>query len=123
MSASQIKNEETFCIKKMELQHTCPTDPTNTRVNSKWLSRQYVDKFRSDPNTNITSLQDKAKKDFGVSVPKRMAYRAKTKARQMVLGDHKKQYFRIRDYLQTVIDKNPGSRCIVTGQQKKKLRQ
>ncbi|KAK1651807.1 hypothetical protein QYE76_069612 [Lolium multiflorum] len=58
--------------------------------------------------------QDKAKKDFGVSVPKRMAYRAKTKARQMVLGDHKKQYFRIRDYLQTVIDKNPGSRCIVT---------
>jgi hypothetical protein len=83
-------------------------------VNSKWLSRQYVDKFRSDPNTNITSLQDKAKKDFGVSVPKRMAYRAKTKARQMVLGDHKKQYFRIRDYLQTVIDKNPGSRCIVT---------
>jgi hypothetical protein len=114
MAASQIKNEETFCIKKMELQHTCPTDPTNTRVNSKWLSRQYVDKFRSDPNTNITSLQDKAKKDFGVSVPKRMAYRAKTKARQMVLGDHKKQYFRIRDYLQTVIDKNPGSRCIVT---------
>ena len=43
-----------------------------------------------------------------------MAYRARTKARDMVLGDHKKQYYRIRDYLQTVIDKNPGSRCIVT---------
>jgi hypothetical protein len=43
-----------------------------------------------------------------------MAYRAKSKAIDMVLGDHKKQYYRIRDYLQIVIDKNPGSRCIVT---------
>jgi hypothetical protein len=43
-----------------------------------------------------------------------MAYRARTKAQQLVLGDHKKQYLRIRDYLQTVIDINPGSRCIVT---------
>jgi hypothetical protein len=42
-----------------------------------------------------------------------MAYRAGTKAREMVLGDHKKQYFRIKDYLQTVIEKYPGSSCIV----------
>jgi hypothetical protein len=36
------------------------------------------------------SIQDSALKDFGVDVPKRMAYRARTKAREMVLGDHKK---------------------------------
>jgi hypothetical protein len=114
MTASKIKNEKTFCIKKMELKHTCPTEPASSRVNSKWLSTAYVDKFRSDINTGISSLQDKAMKDFGVDVPKRMAYRARSKARQMVLGDHKKQYYRIRDYLQTVIDKNLGSRCIVT---------
>jgi hypothetical protein len=42
-------------------------------------------------------------------------YRARTRARNIVLGDHKKQYHRLRDYLQTVIDRNPGSRCIVTG--------
>ncbi|CAM0946298.1 unnamed protein product [Alopecurus aequalis] len=68
----------------------------------------------SDPNTGISSIIDKAKKDFGVQVNKRMAYRAKNHAREMVLGDHKKQYHRIRDYLHTVIEKNPGSRCIVT---------
>jgi hypothetical protein len=79
MTASKIKNEKTFCIKKMHLKHSCPTDPSSTRVNSKWLSTAYVEKFRSDPNTGIISLVDKAKKDFGVQVPKRMAYRAKTK--------------------------------------------
>lgn len=114
MTASKIKHEQTFCIKKMHLPHTCPTDPSSTRANSKWLSSTYVEKFKSDINTGITTLQDKARKDYGVSVGKRAAYRARTKARQMVLGDHKKQYYRIRDYLQTVIDKNPGSRCIVT---------
>jgi hypothetical protein len=114
MVASVIKNEKTFCIKKMHLQHICPTDPARSRLNSKWLSNAYVDKFKSDINTGISSIQDRAMKDFGVDVPKRMAYRARTKAREMVLGDHKKQYYRIRDYLQTVIDRNPGSRCIVT---------
>jgi hypothetical protein len=49
-----------------------------------------------------------------VEVPKRMAYRAKTKARNMVLGDPKKLYYIIRDYLQTIIDRNPGSRFIIT---------
>ena len=73
-----------------------------------------MDEFRFAPNTGIMTIVDKAQKDFGVTVPKRMAYRVKTKARHTVMGDHKKQYHRIRDYLQTVIDKNPGSRCIVT---------
>ena len=102
MTCTKIAHEETFCIRKLHLKHTCPTDPSSTRVNSKWLSTAYVDKFKSDPYTVITTLIDKAKKDFGVEVPKRMAYRAKTQARNMVLGDHKKQYHRIRDYLQTI---------------------
>ena len=113
MSASQIKNESTFCIKKMHLEHTCATQPQSSRVTSKWLSNCYVDEFRSAPNTGIRTIVDKAMKDYGVKVPKRMAYRVRTKARETVMGDHKKQYHRIRDYLQTVIDKNPGSRCIV----------
>ena len=30
------------------------------------------------------------------------------------MGDQKAQYTRLRDYLQAIIDTNPGSRCIVT---------
>jgi hypothetical protein len=71
----------------MHLEHSCPTEPADSRVNTRWLSNAYVDKFRSDP---ITTLVDKAKTDFGVDVPKRMAYRARTRARNIVMGDHKK---------------------------------
>jgi hypothetical protein len=43
-----------------------------------------------------------------------MAYRAKNESVRVVLGDHVQQYKRLRDYLQTVMDTNPGGRCIVT---------
>jgi hypothetical protein len=42
-----------------------------------------------------------------------MAYRAKSYAQKKVLGDQDKQYLRIRDYLQTLLKKNPGSIAIV----------
>ena len=55
------------------------------------------------------------KEKYGVDVPKMMTYRAKRKAMQVMSGDQIEQYKRlIRDYLQTVIDTNPGFRCIVT---------
>jgi hypothetical protein len=38
MTTSKIKNEPTFCIKKMHLKHSYPTEPASTRVNAKWLS-------------------------------------------------------------------------------------
>ena len=43
-----------------------------------------------------------------------MAYRAQKLAIDIVLGEHKKQYARLRDYAQTMMDTNPGSRVKVT---------
>jgi hypothetical protein len=114
MVAAKISNEPTFCIKKMILEHTCPTQSEKTRISSKWLGNKMLETIRSDPNTTVPAIVDKAKRQFGVEVPKMMAWRAKRKAKEIVLGDHKRQYKRLRDYLETVKVTNPGSRCIVT---------
>lgn len=55
-----------------------------------------------------------ANSKYGVEISTHMAYRAKRAAKKVVLGDQKARYTRIRDYLQVVLDTNPGSRCIVT---------
>ena len=112
--ASEISGEKTFCIRKMYLQHYCNTTTESTRVSAKWLAENYEAMFRSDPHTNIQSLIDLAMQQHGVKVPKMMAYRAKNLAISAVLGDHRKQYFRLRDFAQAVIDTNPGSRVVVT---------
>lgn len=61
----------------------------------------------------MTALMDQAMREYGVDVSKIKAYMARSKAYEKVLGNHKKQYLRIRDYLQTVINTNLGSRCVV----------
>ena len=114
MVGSKISHEKTFCLRKMNLHHTCATSGEGCKVTGKWVAKLCEKNMRMDPRTSIDTVIDTAKEKFGVDVGKVMAYRARKAALQVVLGDQVKQYTRIRDYLHTVIDTNPGSRCIVT---------
>ena len=98
----------------MNLEHTCPTTTESSRVSAKWLAKTYESLFRSDPTTSIQTLIDACNEKYGVEVPKHMAYRAKNLVVEAVLGEHKKQYPRLRDYAATIMQTNPGSRVVVT---------
>jgi hypothetical protein len=111
--AAVIKGENTFAIKKMRLQHTCPSSTETSMVSAKWLAQTYESLFRSDPTTSIQTLIDACQEKYGVEVPKHMAYRAKNLAVKAILGEHKKQYPRLRDYAETIMHTNPGSRVVV----------
>ncbi|KAE8811095.1 hypothetical protein D1007_12090 [Hordeum vulgare] len=73
-----------------------------------------LETIRSDSNTTIPDMVDKAKRRFGVEVPKMMAWRVRMTSKDIVLGDHKRQYQSLRYYLETVKATNPRFRCIVT---------
>lgn len=120
MLASKIAGESTVQIREMVEPHRCGTIRNNTRVTSTWLSEVYSEDIRSDPDWKVNALMDQAMREYGADVSKIKAYRARSKAYEKVLGNHKKQYLRIRDYLQTVINTNLGSRCVVTTQQNPK---
>ena len=113
-TASKIAHEKTFCIRKFRNKHTCLQHGENTRVSIDWLAQKSVSAVRTDPNTTVDTLIDNAKINYGVEVPRSIAYRARQKAFCTVIGDQKAQYTRLRDYLQAILDTNPGSRCIVT---------
>ncbi|XP_047058028.1 uncharacterized protein LOC124664589 [Lolium rigidum] len=114
LSASEIKGEKTFVLHKMKIHHTCPTTTESTRVSARWLAHKYESLFRSDTNTGIQTLIDSARQHYGVEVSKMTAYRAKWLDVDAVLGDHREQYVRLRDFAQTIVNTNPGSRVIVT---------
>jgi len=111
--SSTIKGETTHVIRAIVLPHTCGQTNDSSRINCAWLSNTYEDDIRSEPNMKVGALIDKVMRQYGVSISKHMAYRAKRKALEVIDGHHQSQYFRIRDYLQTVLNTNPGSRCIV----------
>ena len=109
-----IKGEKTFCLRKFQPEHTCAPVGEECKVSGEWLAKICESSIRIDPSTGIEAVRETTKEKYGVEVHKMMAYRAKKKALQVVLGDQIEQYKRLRDYLQTVLDTNPGSRCIVT---------
>jgi hypothetical protein len=111
--SSTITGETTHVICWLVLPHTCGKTNDSSRINAVWVSKTYEDQIRSEPNMKITALIDMVKRDHGVSISTHMAYRAKNKALEVIDGHHESQYYRIRDYLQTVMNTNPGSRCIV----------
>jgi hypothetical protein len=78
------------------------------------LAEVFEDDIRSDPDWKVTGLIDRVKRKYGVEISKQIAYRAQKIAAEKVLGNHKEQYKRIRDYCQTVVDKNPDSHMIVS---------
>jgi hypothetical protein len=47
MVASEIKGEQTFVIRKMQLTHPCDTKIGTTRVSAKWLAKNYEAAVRS----------------------------------------------------------------------------
>ncbi|KAE8775279.1 hypothetical protein D1007_52220 [Hordeum vulgare] len=88
--AAVIKGEKTFAIKKMRLEHTCPTNTEKSRISENWLAKIYESLFRSDPSTSIHTLIDNWMEKYGVDVARHMAYRAKNLVVEAVLGEHKK---------------------------------
>ena len=112
MTTSIIKREKTHCIRQLVMPHTCGTTTSSSRINAKWISKTYEGNIKSEPDMKVKAFIAMVKRDYGVEVSKHMAYRAKNKALEN-LRWHQSQYLRIRDYLQTVIHCNPGSRCVV----------
>ena len=114
MTASKVAHEQTFSIKKINLNHTCGASGESTKVTAKWVANAVEDTMRSNVKADVSTILKETKKKFGVHVPRSMAYRARQMAVDVVQGDHRTQYLRLRDYLQCVLDTNHGSRCIVT---------
>ncbi|XP_066165208.1 uncharacterized protein [Oryza sativa Japonica Group] len=112
--ASQVGSEKTFMVREMIAPHTCPSHRNCTRVDSTWLSERYEDDFRSDPNWKVEAFMARCLRETCTYISKSKAYRARRKATEKVLGNKEKQYKRIRDYLQTLIDTNPGTTAVVT---------
>uniref|UniRef100_A0ACD5VTH8 Uncharacterized protein n=1 Tax=Avena sativa TaxID=4498 RepID=A0ACD5VTH8_AVESA len=109
---STIMGETAYVIRQLVLPHTCGKTNESSRINSVWLSKNYKDQIRSDPDMKISAFMDMVRKGYDVSISKHMAYRAKNKAIVSINGHHEQQYYRLRDYLQTVLNTNPGSRCM-----------
>lgn len=83
------------------------------QMDSKWVSDEYEEFFRSDKDWKWKALKDTVLRDTQIGISKHKAYRAKRDAQRKILGDHNLQYRRIQDYAHTLLASNPGSKVVL----------
>ena len=64
-----------------------------------FISKQILDQVEANPVVPLRALQDHIQKKYEVGVSMDKVYRAKDKAKQLVVGDYTKQYELLRDYV------------------------
>ena len=78
-----------FKLRHLRLdEHNCSRVFKNRNVNSRWLSKKYVNKLRSNPNWPIESFRAAMREDFVVGVSKDKLYRVKKKANVLIQGSY-----------------------------------
>ena len=78
-------------------------------MTSKWLMRKYLSRFKITPNRRLIEFKDiiMHKHNFEISLFK--CVKARTMALEMIYGNYKDQFLRLKDYAIELIKINAGS--------------
>ena len=79
------------------------------RFSSKWLTHEYVDTFRLQPNLRLRVLKGLIEKDHLYKPSMSMCGGTREKSLSLLLGDYRAQFGMIRDYTNELLTKNPNS--------------
>ncbi|VVA39283.1 PREDICTED: transposon, partial [Prunus dulcis] len=107
---SKISREEgTFAIKTLSLEHQCGRVDKLRHTTSKWLCDRYANKLKRNSDFDLKSFQQDVLEDYKINVTKLQVYRAKRLARDLNEGTFKEQYARLWDYAEELKTANKGS--------------
>lgn len=96
-------------------EHTCTMVWQNRMVNSGFLAKKYVRKFRSDPNIPMSSFMETVKEDCMYEISKHQFYRTRSKCAEVINGIVAEQYKILWDYGEELKRTNPGSTVQIEG--------
>ncbi|KAK8628333.1 hypothetical protein V6N13_064042 [Hibiscus sabdariffa] len=106
------KTNKTWKIKTYVGEHNCVRDTKNRNCTFRWLAKEYLAKFRVEPNYSAKSLKHDVMKDHMILVQRSKCIRAKKLALEMIHGNQDEQYARIYDYLGELRGTNPGTTTV-----------
>ncbi|KAL0298744.1 UNVERIFIED_CONTAM: hypothetical protein Sradi_6534200 [Sesamum radiatum] len=114
INALKLGKEESFQIREYKFEHKCGRAFKVKNCTSRWLSKRFEDKFRTDPKRNVKGFRHEVCKDLRLSISKQQAYKARRKALQKIQGDDDEQYNKLWDYVEELRRTNPGSTVLMS---------
>ncbi|XP_023748156.1 uncharacterized protein LOC111896393 [Lactuca sativa] len=109
LHASRSSDASSWYIKTYEDKHTCMNTRKVRAATTKFMSKQIMDQVESNPTILVKALQEQLQKKYGVGFSIHKVFRAKADAKKIVVGDYKKQYEVLRDYILELQSTNPDT--------------
>ncbi|XP_071687734.1 uncharacterized protein [Rutidosis leptorrhynchoides] len=103
------KNVDTWLVETLDEIHTCQQKKELRQCTSTFLSKQIGDTIVTDPDLKVAAIQDIMSKKCELGIKKSTVYRAKAKAKNVIVGDYMKQYLKLRDYCLELQKRNPNT--------------
>ncbi|XP_021810136.1 uncharacterized protein LOC110753530 [Prunus avium] len=116
--ASKIdRDEQTFAIKTLSLEHECTRVDKLKYTNSRWLSNRFADKIRKNPEWDVGAFQSEVLEKY-MNVSRHLIYRAKTLSKVIIEGSYVEQYARLWDCVEELKKANKGNTVIIKNKMK-----
>ncbi|CAL9029708.1 unnamed protein product [Prunus brigantina] len=117
--ASKIdRDEQTFAIKTLSLEHECTRVDKLKYTNSRWLSKRFADKMRKNPDWDVGAFKAEVLEQYHMNVSNHQIYRAKNLSKVIIEGSYVEQYARLWDYAEELKKANKGSTVILKNKMK-----
>ena len=81
--------------------------------NSKFLAKYYKSRIVSQPCIKGWKIQDLARTDMKLYIGKFVCLKARKMVLKKIMGDHVVEFSRIYEYINMLLESNPGSTCVV----------
>ncbi|MCO5576240.1 hypothetical protein L7F22_030049 [Adiantum nelumboides] len=111
LHASLISGGPGCVIKALHDEHTCggASQLGNKEATAEWVASRYVEKLRDHPMYRPKELMADLRRDLGVSISYKVAWKAKQHALGIIHGDHAKSYGKLQSYCNKLVASNPGT--------------
>ncbi|XVF64368.1 hypothetical protein PTKIN_Ptkin09bG0164000 [Pterospermum kingtungense] len=112
--ASYSKEARGIQVKTYFKEHSCPMTFKNKAVNVKLIAKRYESSIKKHRKITMKDLAERVKEDLDVEVNLTRCKRAKHMVFEKFAGNFIKKYAQLRDYVNELLEKNPGSRVVIS---------
>ena len=89
--------------------HTCSEVTHNKWIMSKWLGKRFTEKIKANPHIPLVAIRQCVDEQFGSTVSRMTAYKAREIALEGIYGDTSQQYKKLFYYKNELIRTHPDS--------------
>ncbi|XP_058746340.1 uncharacterized protein LOC131619237 [Vicia villosa] len=93
--------------------HTCHRTAKNRQATTEWLAKKFIPLLRHTPEMRPKGLVAESLEKWSVKLSSAQAYRAKTRALELIHGAETEQYAYLRNYAEELRRSNPNTTVII----------